>query len=89
MTIHVEIPEPLAAQVADAAKTRATSPERYVLDAVSKTVAEDALLPAADNNGDLENPLVGLLADDPELADFLCQNAYHMRATFPMRTPGE
>lgn len=89
MSIHVEIPDPLAGKVEEAAKSQATSPERYVLDAVSKTVAKDAQLLPAQQNGSRDNPLLGLLADDPELADFIRENAYHMRATFPMRTPRE
>lgn len=36
MTIHVEIPEPLAAKVAAAAKSQGKSPEDVVLDAVAK-----------------------------------------------------
>jgi hypothetical protein len=89
MPMHVEIPEPLAGRVQDAAKSRATSPEHYVLDAVSKTLAQDATLSPPATNGAPGNPLLGLLADDPELADFLRQNAYEMRASLPMRTPRE
>lgn len=36
MTIHIEIPEPLAAKVAQAAKKQGKSPEDVVLDAVAK-----------------------------------------------------
>jgi hypothetical protein len=38
MPLHVEIPEPLAAQVADAAKLRGASPEELVLQAVADSV---------------------------------------------------
>lgn len=36
MTIHVEIPEPLAGKVAQAAKSQGKSPADVVLDAVAK-----------------------------------------------------
>jgi hypothetical protein len=38
MSIHVEIPEPLATKVTDAAKSQGKSPEDVVLDAVAKTI---------------------------------------------------
>ncbi|MDX1963910.1 MAG: hypothetical protein SFX18_12205 [Pirellulales bacterium] len=38
MPLHVEIPEPLAAQVADAAKSRGASPEEFILQAVADSV---------------------------------------------------
>lgn len=38
MSLHVEIPEPLAAQVANAAKSRGASPEELVLQAVADSV---------------------------------------------------
>lgn len=38
MSIHVEIPEPLAAKVTDAAKSQGKSPEDLVLDAVAKNI---------------------------------------------------
>lgn len=38
MSIHVEIPEPLAAKVADAAKSQGKSPEDVVLEAVAKGI---------------------------------------------------
>ena len=38
MSLHVEIPEPLAAQVADAAKSRGASPLQLVLQAVADSV---------------------------------------------------
>lgn len=36
MTIHVEIPEPLAGKVAEAARSQGKTPEAVVLDAVAK-----------------------------------------------------
>lgn len=36
MTIHVEIPEPLAGKVAEAAKSQGKTPEDVVLDAIAK-----------------------------------------------------
>lgn len=38
MSLHIEIPEPLAAQVATAAKSRGASPEELVLQAVADSV---------------------------------------------------
>lgn len=38
MTMHVEIPEPLASKVAEVAKSQGTSPEELVLEAVAKRV---------------------------------------------------
>jgi len=38
MPLHVEIPDPLAAQVADAARSRGASPEELVLQAVADSV---------------------------------------------------
>jgi hypothetical protein len=89
MSLHIEIPEPLAGQIADKARSCATSPEHYVLDAVARTLASEAIPTLQPTNGANANPLLGLLADDPELADFLSANAYAMRATLPMRTPRE
>ena len=87
MSILVEIPDPLAAQVAAVAKSQATSLEHYVLEAVAKTVAEE--LPPAALRGDADDPLLGLLADDPELADFITESALERRRTLPLRAPRE
>lgn len=87
MSIHVEIPEPLAAQVTDAARSRATSPERYVLDALSKTVAADTQLPPPPLNGTDQDPVLGVLADDAELLDAIVAEALLRRQTAPLRTP--
>ncbi|QEG36089.1 hypothetical protein [Bythopirellula goksoeyrii] len=38
MTIHVEIPDPLAAKVTEAARTQGTSPAEIVLEAVTRTL---------------------------------------------------
>ena len=82
MIIHVEIPEPLASQVAAAAKSHATSLEHYVIEAVAKVLAQDA-----NAVGDhTRHPLQGLLADDPDLADRIVDGAYALRA-MPLRTP--
>lgn len=88
MTIHIAIEEPLAKKVEEAAKSLATSPERYVLDAVTKTLAGNG-----DSSHDVPgdepvNPLLGLLADDPELADFIAETSAKLR-TLPMRAPRE
>ena len=89
MTIHVEFPEPLAAQVTDAARSRATSPERYVLDALSKTVAADSQSPPPQLNGTDKDPVLGVLADDADLLDAIVAEAMLRRRTAPLRTPRE
>ena len=38
MPLHVEIPEPLAGQVADAARSRGATPEELVLQAVADSI---------------------------------------------------
>lgn len=86
MSIHIEIPEPLAGQVQDAAKSRAVSPEGFIIDIVSKTLADDAAH-LRQRNGHDANPLLGLLADDTELADFISESALERRRTLAMRAP--
>jgi len=88
MTIHIEIQEPLAKKVEEAAKSLATSPERYVLDAVTKTLTGDGDSPHGAPGDEPVNPLLGLLADDPELADFIAETSAQLR-TLPMRAPRE
>jgi hypothetical protein len=87
MSIHVEIPEPLAGQIQDAAKSRSTSAERYVLDAVSQTLAHDGPISASTETNVQDDPLLGLLEDDPELADFITESALERRRTLTMRAP--
>lgn len=89
MTIRIEITEPLAGQVHEAAKSLSTSPERYVLDVVSKTLAHDAPLPSSSDNDGQVDPLLGLLSEDPELADFIAETALERRRTLPLRAPRE
>lgn len=88
MTIHIAIEEPLAKKVEEAAKSLATSPERYVLDAVTKTLAGNGESFHDAPGDEPVNPLLGLLADDPELADFIAETSAQLR-TLPMRAPRE
>ncbi len=88
MTIHIAIEEPLAKKVEEAAKSLATSPERYVLDAVTKTLAGNRESTHGSPGDEPVNPLLGLLADDPELADFIAETSAKLR-TLPMRAPRE
>lgn len=89
MTIHVEISEPLARQVEDAAKSCATSPEAFVIDAVSKMLAERAALLPVGTNGSHGDSVLGLFADDAELIDSIVEDAMNRRQTAPMRSPRE
>lgn len=82
MTIHVEIPEPLAAQVTDAARSRATSPERYVLDALSQTVAADTQLPPPQLNGTDRDVVLGVLPFTGQLSAAVPEPATWMLLIF-------
>jgi hypothetical protein len=88
MTIRIEIQEPLAKKVEEAAKSLAMSTERYVLDAVTKTLAGHGGSPHGAPGDEPVNPLLGLLGDDPELADFIAVSSAQLR-TLPMRAPRE
>lgn len=85
MSVTVEIPDPLATKVEAAAKSHATSLEQYVIEAITKTVAEEA--PAASSSED--DPVLGFFSDDAELMDSIVEEAMLRRRTAPARTPGE
>ncbi|TWU25814.1 hypothetical protein [Bythopirellula polymerisocia] len=89
MSIHIEIPEPLAEQVNQAAKSQAKSPNDFVLDAVQATLANASLAEPLPNGDCSDDPLLGLLADNPELADFIENSAMHARETRPLRTTSD
>ena len=86
MSFHVEIPEPLAEQVNQAARSQAKSPSDFVLEAVQSTLTNAALAEPAANGDAGEDPLLGLLADAPELADFIENSAMHLRENRPLRS---
>ncbi|TWU29850.1 hypothetical protein [Bythopirellula polymerisocia] len=85
MSIHVEIPEPLAEKVQDAARSLATSPQHYVLDAITKTLAENAVVPSNEQN----DPLLGLFSDQADLIDTIVEEAMDRRRSAPLRAPCE
>ena len=89
MSILIEIPEPLAEKVQDAARSLATSPEHYVLDAVTKTLAEGVALPAAEPSDAQGDPLLGLFSDQTDLIDTIVEEAMDRRHSAPLRAPCE
>ncbi len=86
MSIVVEIPDPLASQVAAAAKSHATSLEQYVLEAVAKTVADEPTDEARLLGDSTKDAVRGLFADEPELMDSVVEQALLRRRTALART---
>jgi hypothetical protein len=86
MSIHIEIPEPLAEKVSQAAKAQSKSTHDFVLEAVEHTLAISSVAEAPLNGESSDDPLLGLLSHDPELADFIEDSAMRARETRPLRT---
>lgn len=86
MVIHIEIPEPLAEKVSLAAKAQAKSAHDFVLEAVEHTLEGSSLPEMPINGTSNDDPLLGLLSHDPELATFIEDSAMHAREARPLRT---
>ncbi|WP_145280946.1 hypothetical protein [Pirellulimonas nuda] len=79
------MPEPLAGQVLLSARSQAKSASEFVLGAIASKLAGT---PVANDQSD-DDPLLGLLSDEPELADFIERSAMQSREARPLRAGGE
>jgi hypothetical protein len=86
MSIHIEIPEPLAEKVSQAAKPQAKSAHDFVLETVEHTLAGSSVSETPSNGDTNVDPLLGLLSHEPELATFIEDSAMHAREVRPLRT---
>jgi hypothetical protein len=89
MSIRIEIPEPLAEEVSQAARAQAKSAHDFVLDAVRNTLASSSPFEKPVSKGCSDDPLLGLLSSEPELATFIEESAMHAREARPLRAVGE
>ncbi len=77
MTIHVEIPDPLAAKVAVIAKSTGKSPEDVVLDAVAKQI--DPLASLNERLAPIHERLRELGETEDEAVEFFEQVKHELR----------
>ncbi len=84
--MQVEIPHPLAEQVALAARLQAKSASDFVLTAVRESLASKPVSSPSVRDRSGDDPLLGLLSEEPELADFIEQSAMQAREARPLRT---
>jgi hypothetical protein len=88
MTIRIEIPEPLAAEVSQAAQAQAKSAHDFVLEILRKTLESTSPNEEVGDSGS-HDPLLGLLSSEPDLATFIEESAMHAREARPLRAASE
>jgi hypothetical protein len=86
MPLHVEIPEPLAAQVADATRSRGGSPEELMLQAVAESVNPQSRLRTL--AGPVADRLRELGESEDDAVDFFEEVKYDLRRERRAARPG-
>ena len=62
--------------------------KRVLRDILNSQLVDHSGTPPAETAKDRPHPMIGLLADDPALADKILESAMHARETRPLRVDG-
>lgn len=83
MNLNIPLSPDTEAKLREQALASGKDIDTFVLEAIQRTLSLTVAQPTP-----ADDPFLGLLADDPELADSISESAMRVRETRPLRTTG-